>query len=115
MEMAGQVLAGDINKMSLVQFQGSDNSTQLMQNSWAAQLNPLLINPLNQCEILTQVHLVIGANTIYHKLGKNLTGWFIVGQNALANIYDKQATNPNINSTLILQSDAVVQINLAVF
>ena len=86
-----------------------------MQTSWAAQLNPLINNPINAASILSGVVLASGDNTINHKLGKKLTGWFIVGQSASATFYDKQSTNQNSQLTLVLNASAAVTVNLAVF
>jgi hypothetical protein len=88
---------------------------QLLQTSWAAQRNPLLDNPLNSVSILQSVVLASGDNTINHKLGKKLQGWFIVGQNASATFYDKQSSNSTPQLTLVLNASGAVTVNLAVF
>ena len=96
-------------------FQSPFHDLSLMQTSWAAQLNPLLDSPLNNVSILQALVLASGDNVINHKLGKRLTGWFVVGQNASATFYDKQASNSTPQLTLTLNSSAAVTINLAVF
>lgn len=81
-------------------------------NRWAAQLNPLLDNALNNASLLTGVDLVIGSNTINHKLGRVMQGFFITDIDGAAVIYRSQPFN---DLTLTLVSDAVVTINLGVF
>jgi len=90
-------------------------TTQLMQTKWAAILNPVISNELNQCSILKSVNLSIGNNIINHLLGKKLSGWFIVRQRALAEIFDTQDLNPTPNLTLTLTSNAIVTVDIAVF
>lgn len=87
----------------------------LMQTSWASQLNPLISNPLNSISILKNVSLINGTNSINHLLGEKLQGWFIVGINGAASVYDTQATNLTPQLTLILISNAAVMANIAVF
>ena len=87
----------------------------MAQNRWATILNPVIANPLTQGHMLSQVPLVIGTNIINHKLNRKLQGWFIVGINGVANIYDNQATNQMPQLTLSLTSDAAVTANIWVF
>lgn len=103
--------------MSLTQFQDDDRTFQLMQNSWATRLNPLLANPMNACVILKNISLLSASNpnVVNHKLGKGLQGWFIVGQNAQANLWDSQASNQTPQLTLNLNTSADVIVTLAVF
>jgi hypothetical protein len=96
-------------------FQSPFQDLQLMQTSWAAQLNPLLSNPISNVSILNGVVLASGDNVINHKLGKKLQGWFMVGQNASATFYDKQTSNSTPQLTLVLNSSAAVTANVAVF
>ncbi len=84
----------------------------MMQNKWAAEINPVLSNPMTNPGILKNIQLVIGSNTINHLLGKTMQGWFVVDQNAVASLYRSQPLN---NLTLTLTSDAVVTVSLAVF
>jgi len=102
---------------TLAQFQDDNRSFQLMQNSWASALNPVINNPLNNCNVLSGIKLLAASNpnVVNHKLGRTLQGWFIVGQNASAIIYDAQSTNQSPNLTLNLKTSADVTINIAVF
>ncbi len=101
--------------MSLVQFQSPDRNFQLMQNAWAAELNPLLRNPANKSIILENVQLQAGSNTINTLLGRKLQGWSIVRQRGPAQIYDNQDNNQTPELTLILISSAAVSVNIEVF
>jgi len=86
-----------------------------MQNQWASILNPLLTSPLVNGLLLTDISLKAGTTSINHKLGRNLIGWFIVGINGAAEVYDKQASNQTPQLTLQLVSNAAVTVNLYVF
>ena len=96
-------------------FKSPFQDLQLMQTSWASQLNPLLSNPMSNASILYGVVLASGDNVINHKLGQKLIGWNIIGRNSAASVYDKQATNSTPQLTLVLNASAAVTINLAVF
>jgi hypothetical protein len=81
----------------------------LMQNTWAAQLNPVLANLLVQGSLLSSVPLVSGANIINHRLGKLLTSYFvrkrqylISGTPTAYDIYDTQISNNTPQLTLNL-------------
>lgn len=101
--------------MSLAQFQSDDRVFQLMQNSWATAINPIINNPANKSQILQNVELINGSNVINHKLGRKLQGWKIVRQRSAASIYDNQDTNSMPQLTLILVSDAQVSVDIEVF
>lgn len=103
------------NMAALPIFQDPSRNLMLLQTNWSSQLNPVLSLALNSGQILTNQSLTAGKNTINHGLGRNLQGWFIVGQNAPSVIYDQQAGNLNINQTLVLQSSGVCVVNLFVF
>jgi len=87
----------------------------LMQNRWSAILNVMLGNPSLQCSILNNVALVDGTTVVNHLLGRNLQGWRIIGNNAGAVIYDKQASNQTPQLTLVLVSSAACTVQLEVF
>lgn len=99
----------------LTQFQSDDRVMQMLQNSWASVLDPIVARPQNQSNILKNVKLINGSTTINHLLDKNLQGWKIVRQRAKASIYDFQDSNPTPNRTLILVSDAAVICDIEVF
>lgn len=101
--------------MTLPIFQTDSKDLLLIQTNWSSQINPVLSLPINQGIILKSIVLTTGENTINHKLGRPLQGWFLVRQRALASIYDKQDTNTYPQLSLILQSNANVTVDLFVF
>lgn len=96
----------------LAQYQTSDQALTLMQNSWAAQLNPVISNVLVRGLLLTNVALINGATVINHLLSRTQQGWMIVDQNGAAQIYRSAPLN---NKTLTLTSNAAVTVSLWVF
>ncbi len=101
--------------MNLPIFQTSIKEFSLMQTKWASILNAILNNQTLQTSLLQNISLSSGTNVVNHLLGKKLTGWKIVGINALATIYDGQDTNQTPERTLILISSAPCWVNLEVF
>lgn len=87
----------------------------LLQTNWSAILDPIVDRQQNRSNLLLAVPLIIGTNIINHKLGRKLVGWNIIGQDAAAAIYDAQATNQSQELTLVLISNAVVNLKLEVF
>lgn len=98
--------------MTLPQFQSADRSFNMMQNQWAAQLDPFLSNPIMDGYILQNVALINGATTINHKLGRQMQGWFLTDVSAAATVYRSKALNP---TTLTLTSNAVCTVDIYVF
>lgn len=101
--------------MALAIYKNDDQTSMIMQNNWARQLNPLLANPANQSIILKNQILVAGTNVINHKLGQKLQGWNIVRKRADASIYDTQDTNQTPQLTLLLVSNNPVVVDIEVF
>lgn len=101
--------------MKLPIFLTQSRDLMLMQTKWKSILDILLGNPSLQTSILSDVPLINGTTTINHLLGQSLTGWRIIGINAAATIYDKQASNQTPNLTLILTSNAACVVTLEVF
>ena len=85
------------------------------QNTWATALNPVVESPIVKGQLLTGIDLIVGDNSVNHKLGRKLQGWIIVGIDGLASIYDTQASNQMPNLTLNLVSDGEVTVNMWVF
>lgn len=86
-----------------------------MSNQWAAILDPIVANPLNNSLIRKDLALIMGTNVINHRLGKKLQGWFTTRIRADATIYDMQDTNQTPQLTLVLVASAPVTVDLAVF
>lgn len=87
----------------------------LMQTQWASQLNPVIDNPLSKPIVLKNVLLSTGTNTINHKLGQKLQGWFATRVRSSVTLYDQQDNNQTPNLTLVLIASAPASIDLAVF
>lgn len=85
-----------------------------MQTRWKSEIDPILSNPLNSMSVLPNVPLVMGTNTINHKLGRVMQGWFVVDIQGIATIY-RPNTNPFNDLTLTLMSSAAVTCSLGVF
>jgi hypothetical protein len=100
---------------TLTQFQSNDKDFQLLQNSWATVLNPIVNNPSNQSILLKNIVLASGDNTINHLLGRALQGWIVIRKSAAADIFDKQSANQMPDKTLVLNSSAAVTVSLEVF
>lgn len=96
-------------------FQTQVRELSQMQTKWASQLNPVVANPMVLGQQLKQVQLAIGDNVINHGLGRTLQGWLPVRQRASANLFDKQDSNQMQQLTLVLNSDAVVSVDLWVY
>lgn len=106
--------------MPLPKFQAigqmvSPKDFSLLQTTWAALLDPILRRRQNASNILSDVDLVIGTNTVNHLLGRKLQGWKVIRQDAKAALYDAQVGNDTPDLTLLLISDAVVTVSLEVF
>ncbi len=93
-------------------FQTPDRILSMLQTKWSSELNPVLASPLLAGNLLQEVSLISGATVINHKLGRRLTGWFIVDINAAASIYRSAAKN---DKTLTLTSNAVAIADIWVF
>ncbi len=87
----------------------------LANPKWAATLNPVLKNPIVGGNLLKDIVLVSGSNTINHGLGENLQGWIIVRNNASVTFYDSQATNPRPQLTLVLNASGPATVSIYVF
>lgn len=104
-----------MRRAKLPQFQSDNMTFQQMQNQWGSILDPVVAHPLLGGYILNGVTLQAGANPINHKLGKPLTGWYIVRLRGPASIYDTQDTNSTPAVTLDLVSSALVNCDIYVF
>lgn len=101
--------------MALPQIQTPDTLLNRIQSLWAGIIEPFLNNPTNKGQLVSGVVLAVGSNTISHGLGRPLQGWKVVRINAVATLYDTQASNATPESTLLLTSSAVATITLEVF
>lgn len=101
--------------MALPNFQSQLTEFNMMQSQWASQLNPVIANSLVQGVLLERVSLSSGLNTINHRLGRKLKGWFVTRIRGPASLYDTQDTNQMPDKTLTLNSSAAVIVDLWVF
>lgn len=92
-----------------------DKDLNSVQDNLVRSLNPVFNTPILFGNLLTEIPLLTGLNTINHKLGRTLTGWIIVRKRASADIYDNQDTNASPASTLLLTSSAPVLVDIYVF
>lgn len=83
----------------------------MANNQWATSLNPLLaLAILNGSPI--EAVLVTGANTINHKLGRTMQGWFVTDINSAITIFRSQPLN---DKTITLTSSGGATISLWVY
>jgi len=104
--------------MSLPIFKDENKNLMLLQTNWAQDLNPLLLNPSLQSQILKNVVIQgSGTTAVNHKLGRKLIGWRVIRLRGNSLIYDQQDSNPRPELTLLLVSGAgtTVTIDLEVF
>jgi hypothetical protein len=102
--------------MSLPIFQTNIRELSLLQTNWSQYLNPLLVLPINNSIMLTNVDLQTGDNSINHLLGRKLQGWIVVRmKDGYVQLYDKQSTNPLQDKILVLNSSGNGNIDLLVF
>lgn len=93
-------------------FKDDNKSFMLFQTKLAAQVNPVLGNPLNHASVLQNVALQSGVNVINHLLGRQMNGWFLTDKQGAAEIYRSAPLN---GLTLTLTSNAAVTVNIGVF
>jgi hypothetical protein len=91
------------------------SNSSLMMSKWKSVLDVLLGKPLSNSSILVGIQLKSGANVINHLLDRDLQGWIIVRQDALASIYDTQDLNQTPQLTLQLTSSAKTVVDILVF
>lgn len=87
-------------------------SWPLANPKWAAELNPIITNPFNNVQILTDVQLKIGDNVLNHGLGKLQQGWVLTDIQGVATVY---RSAPFTTTTLTLHSSADVTVSIGVF
>lgn len=98
--------------MNLPNIQSDDTEFQLMQNKWSAILNPLIAKPLSSANILKDIPITMGVNTINHLLGRKMQGWIICDIDANAILYRSQPLN---DKTLTITSNGNCTVNLVVY
>jgi hypothetical protein len=87
----------------------------LANPKWAAELNPVLANPLVGGHLIKNVPLVSGVNIVNHGLGANLQGYLVVLNSSAVTINDHQSRNQTPQLTLILNTSGATTVTLYVF
>lgn len=94
-------------------FKDDNQNLQLLQSKWKGIIDPILSNPILAGLQINSVTISSGhAAIINHRLDRKQQGWFIVDQNAPANIARIQPLN---DKTLTLSSDAAVTVAVWVY
>lgn len=101
--------------MQLPIFQTPLKDLSLMETKWASIINPFISNPSLSSSIINNVSLKNGTTVINHLLGRKLQGWRLCRVRGPATIYDNQDKNQTPELTLVLISNAVVDVDIEVF
>lgn len=88
---------------------------ELANPKWAATINPVLSNPITSGNLIENITLVSGNNTINHGLGRKLQGYIVVRNASGTTFFDRQASNPMTDLTLILVASGATEISIYVF
>jgi hypothetical protein len=79
-------------------------------------ISPVIASAVVGGNLITGISMTAATDkVINHGLGRALQGWTLVGVSADTRVFDKQATNSNPKSTLILQSVNTATISIWVF
>lgn len=85
---------------------------ELMLTKWSSALTPLLRNRLTDGNLISNIKISAGVNTISHLLQRQQIGFIITDIDAPAQIYRSQPLN---SLTLTLTSDVDCQISVWCF
>jgi hypothetical protein len=95
-------------------LQTEDRELNQLQSNVLNKLNYLFKNPLLSGEY-QDVVLAVGDNTIQHSLGQKPTGYIVCLQDAASTIFDKQSTNNQATTNLILNASVATNVTLYIF
>ena len=116
MVMDGEMAGAAMGLPKFDKIQTKDPAVNLMTDSLEKTLTPVFDNPLMGWQLLKNIALEVGTNSITHKLGRKLVGWFITRQRGVASaFFDEQDTNLLPNLTLALNSSAIVVVDIYVY
>ncbi len=96
-------------------LQSADRILNMIQDNISEAVNPITTQPILNGNILTNVSLAIGDNTIQHQLGRRLVGWYLVRVRGSVLVYDNQDANLTPDVTLLLVASAARVVDIAVF
>lgn len=99
----------------VLKVQHSDQRINLIQDRVLEGLNPILSKEFMDSELLQGVVLANGANTVDHKLGRELVGWIVTRINAAVTLFDTQSSNPLPEKNLKLTASGAAIVDLLVF
>lgn len=99
----------------LQRIQTADRVLNMIQDNVSNILDPYSSKEILQGQILQNIELASGANTVAHKLNRKLLGWFVIRQRSSATIYDTQDSQTQPALFLSLVASANVTIDLYVF
>jgi hypothetical protein len=85
--------------MAFKQVNTNDQNLQLIQDNISAAIQPIDTAPLTRGNLLTNLPLTSGSNSIAHKLGKVPTRWVITDIDAAVTVYRSSWDNAYINLT----------------
>jgi hypothetical protein len=100
---------------TIAKVQTPDRNLNKIQDNIKLALSPLTGNKLFFGNLLTNVSLASGANSINHGLGYPLSGWYMTRIRASASFYDTQDSNPTPSTTLQIVASAAAVVDLWVF
>ena len=93
----------------LPSYQTGDQTLQLWQTKWAAELNPLFEIPILRGILHEGISLVNGTNVISHKLQRNPKGYILVSTTAAIALYNPLPFN-NLTLTLVCNGDCTASL-----
>jgi len=82
---------------------------------WKSILDPVIACPLINGQLLENLKIVAGNNTINHGLGRPLVGFIVIRNSGATSIGDNQAINATPALTLTLTSNGTSTVSLWVF
>lgn len=101
--------------MKIKRINVNDRIINMIQDNISDVVDHIATKDIIFGEVIQKVSLTTGSNTISHRLGRTLIGWFIIRQRSSASVYDLQDSNANPELFLKLQSSANVTVDLYVF
>jgi cytosine/adenosine deaminase-related metal-dependent hydrolase len=94
----------------------TNDELRQLQSAVEATLGGIVRRDILDGQVVRSVRLTAGAPVaVEHGLGRQVTGWIVVGRDADAVVWDDQAVNPTPARTLRLVASADVTVSLWVF